>query len=368
MAIDASAAEGEMTTAAREINITVVCPQPDMLNVLNKIRQWHLDNPLGNSSVRHVAGTKKLKEAVLSARQCPEKSILVPLGYRKSDVVDRLNDELLRKLEIIIRLPRLGLKPEIDELPNASLLEDCHIVNVQDPLPALRKSLLRLRFRDRICVRELNSEDDFRQYFSLRYRVWRQKGYLSYDQDCSESQWELNFTDRTAYPAGVFGRDGTLIACARLVFPILGQDSHHLPLIEQLVRATGDPKLAAIIKYPECLTHPFDLLECFQGFRAYFMRLVRRKIRHAEVSRVIVAPEHREQGLGEVLVDSLLSLASQRQLQVLFLACHKQLKGFYESSGFYVLPGLECERFAGVNAPAIAMARKLTAPGELTLH
>ena len=356
-----------MTTAAREINITVVCPQPDMLNVLNKIRQWHLDNPLGNSSVQHVAGKKELKEALLSARQCPEKSILVPLGYSKSDVVDRLNDELLRKLEIIIRPPRLGLKPEIDERPSASLLEDRHIVNVQNPLPALRKSLLRLRFKNRICIRELESEDDFRQYFSLRYRIWRQMGYLPPEQDCPASQWELNFTDRTAYPAGAFGRDGTLIACARLVFP-LGQDSHHLPLIEQLVRATGDPKLAANLKCPEGLTQLLDLLESFRGFQEYFKRLIRRKLRAAEVSRVIVAPEHREEGLGEVLVDSLLSLASQRKLQVLFLACHKQLKGFYERSGFYVLPGLECERFAGVNAPAIAMARKLTAPGEFTLH
>ena len=356
-----------MTTAAREINITVVCPQPDMLNVLNKIRQWHLDDPLGNSSVRHVAGTKELKEALLSARQCPEKSILVPLGYSKSDVVDRLNDELLRKLEIIIRPPRPGLKPEIDELPNASLLEDRRIVNVQDPLPALRKSLLRLRFRDRICVRELKSEDDFRQYFSLRYRVWRQMGYLPSDQDCPESQWELNFTDRAAYPLGVFTREGTLIACARLVFP-LGQDSHHLRLVHKLVAATGDPKLAANLECPKGLRQLLDLLDSFPGFRAYFMRSIRRGIRHAEVSRVIVAPEHREEGLGEVLVNSLLSLARQRQLQVLFLACHMQLKGFYERSGFYVLPGLECERFAGVNAPAIAMARKLTAPGEFTLH
>lgn len=356
-----------MTAAAREINITVVCPQPDMLNVLNKIRRWHLDDPLGNSNVRHVAGTRELKEALVSARQCPEKSILVPLGYRKSDVVDRLNDELLRKLEIIIRPPRPGLKPEIDEPPDASLLEDRHIVNVQDPLPALRKSLLRLRFRDRIRVRELASEDDFRQYFSLRYRVWKPMGYLPAEQDCPASQWELNFTDRAAYPLGVFTREGTLIACARLVLP-LGQDSHHLRLIHKLVTATGDPKLAANLEAPKGLRQLLDLLDSFRGFHEYFKRLIRSNLRAAEVSRVIVAPEHREEGLGEVLVDSLVSLARQRQLQMLFLACHQRHKGFYERSGFYVLPGLECERFAGVNAPAIAMARKLTAPGEFTLH
>lgn len=81
-----------------------------------------------------------------------------------------------------------------------------------------------------------------------------------------------------------------------------------------------------------------------------------------------MAPEIRSEGLGEVIVDSLLSLAGRRQLRALFLACHNDLKGFYERCGFYVLPGLECDRFAGVNVPAIAMAKKLTGAGAFTLH
>lgn len=354
-----------MTTASRDINIAVVYSQPGMRNVLHRIRKWHVDDPLGSSTVREVSGTTDLREALQSVGKSPEKFILVPLGYTQGDVVDRLNDDLLHKLEIIIRPPRPG--PEINERPSASLLDDRHIVNVQDILPALRKSLLRLRLKNRIRIQEIKADDDFRQYFSLRYRVWSQMGYLPPEQDCPATQWELNFADRTAYPLGAFARDGSLIACARLVSP-LGQDAHHLGLIERLVRATGDPKLAANLKYPERLTHPYDLLESFEGFGAYFSRLIRRRIRHAEVSRVIVAPEHRKEGLGEVLVDSLLSLARQWHLKVLFLACHMQLKGFYERCGFQVLPGLECERFAGVNASAIGMARELTAPGEFTLH
>lgn len=124
--------------------------------------------------------------------------------------------------------------------------------------PALRKSLLRLVFKDRICIRELKAEDDFRQYFALRYRVWKQMGYLPPEQDCAESQWELNFTDRTAYPLGAFTREGELISCARLVLP-LGQDSHHLRLIESLVSASGDRKLKEVFQYPERLVHPYDL-------------------------------------------------------------------------------------------------------------
>lgn len=61
-------------------------------------------------------------------------------------------------------------------------------------------------------------------------------------------------------------------------------------------------------------------------------------MRSAEVSRVIVAPEHRGEGLGEVLVDSLLSLARLQRLQVLFLACHMNLQGFYERVAFTCYP------------------------------
>ncbi|MGH8609136.1 MAG: GNAT family N-acetyltransferase [Gammaproteobacteria bacterium] len=353
-----------MIASSREIDITVVCPQPGMLNVLNRIKKWHLDDPLSKSNVRCVGKVRDLAEGMLAARGSPETSILVSIGYRGSEVHRLLNDEALRGLEIVVRPPRPSQGRELDDFPSASLLSHSRIVHVQDTLPALRKSLLRLVFKDKICVGELNTEDDFRQYFALRYRVWKNMGYLPLEQDCAESQWELNFTDRTAHSLGAFTRENVLIGCARLVLP-LGQDSHHVRLIERMLAAAPDRKLAEVFRYPERLLHPYDLLACFDGFKEYFKRLIRRRIRSAEVSRVIVAPEYRAEGLGEVIVDSLLSLARLRQLQVLFLACHSRLKGFYERCGFYVLPGLECDHFAGVNAPAIAMAKKLT--DEITL-
>ena len=356
-----------MNTGSRQVGITVVCPQRGMLEVLNRIRRWHVDDPLGKSHVHSVAKARDLGEGVRAARECPDASILVPIGYLGSEVTAQLKEAGLGGLETVVRPPRPSRGKEIDEIPSASLLADSHVMNVQNTVPALRKALLRVLFKNLMCVRDLRSEDDFRQYFALRYRVWKHMGYLPAEQDCDRSQWELNFTDRTAYPLGAFTRHGELVGCARLVFP-LGQDSYHLRLIQPLVLATDDPKLAENFDYPMRLRHPFDLLESFAGFHAYFMRLVRRRIRYAEVSRVVVAPDYNRRGLGEVIVDSLLALARERQLQVLFLACHARLRGFYERCGFYVLPGLECERFAGVNAPAIAMAIKLTPKGEITLH
>ncbi len=356
-----------MNSISRDIDITVVCPQAGMLNVLNRIRKWHVDDPHGKRSVRYVARARELAEGLLAAQKSPERSILIPIGYREADVFELLTERLLQQLEIIIRPPRPSNGPEIDELPSASLLADRHVVVVQDTLPALHKVLLKLDVKHRVRIRELGSEDDFRQFFALRYRVWKHMVYLPPEQDCPATQWELNFTDRTAYPIGAFTPEGVLIGCARLVFP-LGQDSHHLHRIEALIAATNDPALARNLAYPLRLQHPFDLLESFDGFRQYFMRLIRRRIRCAEVSRVIVAPEYRAEGVGEVIVDSLVTLARLRQLQVLFLACNTRLKSFYERCGFYALPGLTCERFAGVNAPAIGMAVKLTRPGEITLH
>jgi hypothetical protein len=156
-----------MTESAREIDITVVCPQPGMLNVLNRIKKWHLDDPLSTSNVRCVAKARDLAEGMLASRESPESSILVPIGYQEAEVKRLLNDEGLRGLETVIRPQRPIQGRELDDFPSASLLSDSRIVNVQDTLPALRKCLLRLAFKNKICIRELHSEDDFRQYFVL---------------------------------------------------------------------------------------------------------------------------------------------------------------------------------------------------------
>jgi hypothetical protein len=258
-----------MTANAREIDITVVCPQPGTLNVLNRIKKWHLDDPLSKSNVRCVAKARDLAEGMLASRESPESSILVPIGYQEAEVKRLMNDEGLRGLEIVIRPPRPSQGRELDDFPSASLLSDSRIVNVQDTLPALRKCLLRLAFKDKICIRELHSEDDFRQYFALRYRIWKNMGYLPLEQDCSESQWELNFTDRTAYPLGAFTRENVLVGCARLVLP-LGQDSHHVRLIERMLATAGDRKMIEVFRYPERLLHPYDLLACFEAFKPNF--------------------------------------------------------------------------------------------------
>lgn len=348
------------------INVIVVCPQAGMDNVLRNIREWchkassHFPNTM-------VAKSLSLPAAITTVRQRPDESVLIAIGYKTSEVYQQLSETELHGLEIIVRPPRPSPPPELDEFPSSSLLDDGFMINAQNTIPALRKSLLRIHLKRAVSVRPLKSKEDFRQYFRLRYKVWKEMGYLPAPRDCPESQMEIDFTDRTALPIGAFTPEGALIGCARLVFPS-GHEVRYGSLIKDLVVEQGSAVLLENLKYPERLIHPFDLLETFKGFWEYYARLVRQGIRKAEVSRVIVAPEQRNHGLGEVLVDSLVSVAGQHRLQVLFLACHRRHLGFYQRCGFRALAGLECERFAGVNAPAIAMACELVARQRQTLH
>lgn len=343
-----------------KIRITVVSPDECMKPILFKIRKWHHADQRANNFVSHVQNENTLAAGIESARKYSGKNIMVLLGFKDVDVINTINNQDLQYNDIIIRPPRTGIKlsGEIDEQPLASLLDSTQIINVQDTLPALSKSLLRLRFKNHITIRELVSEDDFEQYFSLRYKVWRAAGYLPKQYDCDISQWELNYTDRTAYSIGAFTSERKLIGCARLVFPI-GHDTYHLQKIKKLVNKKRDTKLSTNFEYPTIMVHPFDILESMQGFRAYYRNLVIKKIYSAEVSRVIVSKEYQGNGLGEILVDSLIALARKNQIDQLFLACNNNLSSFYERCGFKKLDGLSCEHFVGVNAPAIAMALSL---------
>lgn len=351
----------------RNIDIVIVCPEPSMERILWDVRKWNTENPEGRKFGSKVWKENDLGSALEIVQRNPEKSILVPLGYEQQDVCDLLGD-FAGKLEVIIHSPSASHRSgEIEEVPSSSLLKENSVVNVHNTISALRKSLLKLRLRDVVSVRELRFEEDFENYFSLRYKVWTAMGYLPPHEDSPEIQWELNFTDRTALPIGAFTNDGRLVGCARLVFP-LGRETHHVGLIQSMVAETGNAKLMENLAYPKGLTHPFDILESFHGFREYYAGLVRRHIRKAEVSRVVVAPEFRGYRLGEVLVDSLLSLATRHGIKVLFLACLAKHEIFYSRCGFKRMEGIQCERFAGVNVPAIGMACHISPQRDEPVH
>lgn len=348
------------------IKVTVVCPHQEMRNVLLKIRSWQYSDPLGRDSVESVMPAATLEEALAGAQRCPRRAVLVPIGFSLAEVKDQLCRHRLQKLEVIVRPPR-GILSECsrdpDDPPSATMIEPETLARAQDPLPALRKALLRLRVGHRYGLRELSSEQDFDSYFRLRRRVWEQEGFLPEELAESADDWELHFSDRVARPIGAFAADGSLVGCARLVLPLGVEQADAITAISGLLKRRGDDRLQRLFQYPRGEVLPFDVLEAFAGFGSYYRKLILRRQTHAEVSRVIVAPEHRGHGLGEVLVDSLKTLAQRRlHIRTLFLACHRQMEGFYARCGFRALPGLTADRFASVQAPVIAMVCETDRP------
>lgn len=305
-----------------------------------------------------VPRTDNLKAGISLAQEDPRNTVLVTLGFRQDEIHEHLRPAGgSQRLEVV----SVVTKPETrTRQPSASLLRfPPFFAAAANPVPHVRKSALRLIVLTNAHLREISTDDDLSQYFSLRYRVWREMGYLLPENDCPTSQWEASYSDRTAFPIGLFSQEEKLLACARLV-RVYGRENQTLmPRICTLIDGRNDPCLKRAFNTHPPIPHPFDLLEAFNGFRPYYRECVRHNIEKAEVSRVVVDPDFRNKFYGEVIVDSLVTLARHKSIAALFLACIEKHERFYGRCGFRRIPDLHCESFPGVGARAIAMEQDL---------
>ncbi|MFO0868456.1 MAG: GNAT family N-acetyltransferase [Pirellulales bacterium] len=178
-------------------------------------------------------------------------------------------------------------------------------------------------------------------FFELRHRVWKEMGYLSPEKECPQVPWELDYTDRTSLPLGIFSKaDGRLLGAARLVRGFGEDDPRQIRIIEDMLRLRNAANLVRNFRYPDSVAHPFDILGELDKFKEYYRNLVLRGISKAEVSRVVVDPDYRKLGFGEVIVDTVCSLARSHGIPGLFLACHRRHAAFYERSGFSPIQGV----------------------------
>jgi predicted GNAT family N-acyltransferase len=212
-------------------------------------------------------------------------------------------------------------------------------------------------------IRSIRSRKDFQAYFSLRYSVWSQLGYIPFEQDCPRSQLEVDAADRTATAVGMF-YNRKLVGCGRLV-QSFGRELPYatIKLIEGLLlehaERTAEVQLVANFKWPVGVNHPYDMLKGFSEFKKFYKVLAESRITHAELGRIIVDPGYRGRQFGERIVVKLLELAQQRKIGVLFLACIAEHQDFYARNGFRSLKSLHCDQFVNVGVPAIAMAKLL---------
>ena len=295
----------------------------------------------------------------------PQDYVLLVCGHDQAEVEDRLFALKGRVQAIALGKPPQGRRSLYTSASLFSESGKCPwMMNAIDAIPALKKAVIRQWTRQFATVRRIE-ERGLEEYFALRYKVWKEKNYIPPDKHCPEAELEIDFTDLFSDPLGVFIKAGEggqekLVACGRLVYaPRKRHDSPHASAVKDFVELQKCDCLSKNIDYPAGLQQPFDVLKSFPKFQRYYNRLVRTQLSKAELSRIIVHPNYRRQGLGEVIVDSLIDLAYATRVEVLFLACVQEHEKFYGRCGFRKIPGLYCESFVNVRAPAIAMHRPL---------
>lgn len=369
--------------ASQELEVIVVCQSEADRHQLAKLKKdwWSEETrPVLPRCVTLRSGVREkadLRAATKSALEHPDGNILFTFGYPENEVRSFMS-EIRSPLQVAGKGRRRSFRTRDTNgaeknYPLASLLGDTgnapSVMFGEDPVSTLRKAAICQWTRQSMKVRLLE-EGDLDAYFSLRYRVWRELDYIPEERICEKSRWEVDYTDRSSIPIGVFHRTPQsgaerLVACGRLVRGLGDEEPHYRDMIERQVRAKSrqadEPRLLENFEYTAQLQHPFDILDSFPGFRDYYRDLAMRHVKRAELSRIIVDEKFRNRGLGEVVVDSLVDLALDRNIRALFLACLARHQAFYERCGFTIVPDLTCDLFANVNVPAVAMHRDVAA-------
>lgn len=339
--------------------IIIICAHPPRdAQMTRDIRQWVFESKADpHSRIDTSIAVQKLDDlhsAVAFAENLKEaKPILIFAGERLTTIRQQVPATMLSHTLLAGRRKRREpLATPIASGPAVvATLERKHI----------EKLALLQAVSSWLTIRRLQTVAEMESFLRLRYEVWTQLGYLSEDRTCPRSRLEVDYSDRYSTAFGAFATvqgSEQLIGGIRLIME--GLDSGgQWKLIEEIMATRNDECLARSAAPRKEHAYPFDLLASFPSFPQTYRDWVRQKLLKAEVSRVIVHPDWRAKGMGEVLVDSAVAHAQEQGLKLLFLACKEEHSFFYERCGFAVMPGLKCSSFSGVNRPAIGMVLNL---------
>jgi predicted GNAT family N-acyltransferase len=340
------------------VELGVVFGGPNDRLWLPRLREWITSNAsfFGKLGVRPVV--KPLgspKEALGWRDELPNERVVVAFGFSHYDFergkIDASCEPIIVPNNAAVGANAL-VSPEIVGVRVAATRPDI--------TEQLRKSLIRVAlFQKRIEVRAPGTDAELSGYFSLRYRVWKEVGYLRDENKDSQVEWEVDFWDRTAVPLCAITPDGKVIGCVRLISNLGDEESAYVARIQSLLDQAGDRRLKGLFRFQNTPVHPFDVLFEFPGFWSKFRDLLRSRTSIAEIGRVAVDPKYRGRCLSEVLVDSAVSLAKSRGVECLLLACHEELRPLYAKCGFQPVQGLRSEKFFNIQVPSIVMERRI---------
>lgn len=356
-----------MTSTKIEIGV-LACLARD-LNWVQRLREWCHQNPLLQKLELEVRVERltSLAQAIewRSDTERPTR-VVASIGFAPSDLCELAVTRATRE-EPVLLLQSNG--SECLEYPSANFLETRPLLSCTDLLAQVRKSILRMALRGNagISIRPPETSTELSSYFGLRYRVWKEAGFLNGRASRAKREFEVDCADRTALPLiALSGEDHSIIGCVRLVRTFGREERYFVPQIEQLIRETEDEELWEMFDYPDAMgeTLPFDVLHEFPSFGERFKQLlVVERAEMAEVSRVAVDASFRGHCLSEALVDTAIWFAKTRKVSHLFLACHKVLSRLYSKCGFKAMEDLASDHFFNIQLPSIVMLRQLARQG-----
>jgi GNAT superfamily N-acetyltransferase len=213
-----------------------------------------------------------------------------------------------------------------------------------------------------VTVRLIRRQHELMEYFKLRHRIYRIMGYLDEPIENAPSQMEIDWCDRISLHVGAFeqGRDAQerLVGTARVV---IGAAPGGTDRTRDIFRGNWVVKLAAS---DPVLSHVVNnrVLELelpifhSQNLSGIFRDTILHNEVCGELSRVIVAEDHRGTGLSSQLVEFAMAEAVKVGVQRLFLECLELHEPVYGKHGFKRLAGSK-GAVLGVNQTMIGMER-----------
>jgi predicted GNAT family N-acyltransferase len=195
--------------------------------------------------------------------------------------------------------------------------------------------------RTSITVRPLRTtnETEFQEYFMLRHQVYTIMGYLDDEVVSSRSRLEVNEADLHAIHLGAFYRQGAcekLVGTARVVTNNKA-DGALYDLFSAMI--DKDPVAKQRLNTPYSLGLP--IFQSYRGMNDIIFEVFTGDEICGELSRVIVAPDFRGNGISQDIIDEALDKSIHAGAQRLFLECLPVHEALYEKHGFKRIPGVE---------------------------
>jgi predicted GNAT family N-acyltransferase len=342
-----------------KMEIGAVFKRPNDRLWLLRLRRWITDNRSLFDKLDIKAAVTQFSdvEKLIGWRgQLPNERLAVTIGFGRREVEPCQKDGLSPGEPIIVADP---YATDASHVATASFSERSVVVTCSDLTAQVRKSLIRAGLRKCIQIGMPKLDKELAGYFSLRYKVWKEVGFLRDKNRQPHTEWEIDFWDRSALPLYAVAQDGGIIGCARLIHSHGDDQPAYVSKIQRLLDRTNDAKLSELFQPPRIMQQPFDLLQEFPEYRPHFRVLIQSRTNMAEIGRVAVDPDHRGKCISEALVDTAVSCAEAQGTSCVFLACHETLAPLYARCGFKAVPGLRSEKFFNIQLPSIVMERRL---------